>query len=402
MEYNRRAISTERGIYMDELTHRGRIWAEVNLDALAYNLSRIREAAHPARVLTILKADAYGHGMIEIGKEMERIGADYIGVAAPCEALALRQSGVRIPILLLGPPPDCDIRELADADVTLCCPSLEHARRYMGLAARPVNVHIKIETGMTRLGFDALQDMPRAVREICEANALPGLRITGAFTHFCASDDPEEDEYTRAQYACFCETVEACRAQGVLIPLCHCSNSAAIGSYREMKCDMVRAGSIELAYNLEDYAVDESGMRPLMTLKTRIMQVKQIKAGTTAGYGRTWRAERDTTVATVGIGYADGYPRAGSNKHEMLVNGTRVKQIGRVCMDITMLDVTGLTVSAGDVVTVVGADGGECITFNDVGACAGSSAEEVSCNLNRRVPRLYLRGGVVVAREGSI
>ena len=387
---------------MDELTRRGRIWAEVDLDALAYNFSRIREAAHPARVLSVLKANAYGNGLIEVAREVERLGAAYLGVAAPCEALALREAGITIPILLLGAAPDCDVRELAHAGITLCCPSLAHAQRFAQLAGMPVQVHIKIETGMMRLGFDAMNDLPRAVREICEATRVPGIVVTGAFTHFCAADDPLEEEYTRAQYGFFCAAIEGCRTAGLTIPLCHCANSATIGTYREMKCDMVRAGSIELAYNVRDYAVDEGGLRPLTALKTRVMQVKEVKAGTTVGYGRTWRAPRDSQIATLGIGYADGYPRAGSNKHEMLIHGKRVRQVGRVCMDITMIDVTGLHVQAGNVVTVVGADGDERITFNEVGACAGTSAEEVSCNLNRRVPRLYLKGGAVIARDGSI
>lgn len=386
----------------DDINHRGRIWAEIDLDALVHNYLCAKKAADGAKTLAVLKANAYGHGAVEAARALSAVGVDYIGVAAPCEAVELREAGIREPLLLLGVAPDCDVARLVALNVELSCPSVDHARKFVALAGGPVRVHIQLDTGMSRLGIDTLSGTAQAAEQIAEIASLSGLTIAGMYTHFCVSDTPEEDEYTLRQFALFCETRDAAAALGVSIPLCHCANSAAILRFPQMRLDMVREGIMLYGVAPDVWMESMGGLRPVMSVRTRVMQVKQIKAGTTVGYGRTWRAERDTTVATLGIGYADGYPRIASNKHEMLVNGTCVNQIGRVCMDITMIDVTGLDVSVGDVVTVFGTDGGALRSAAEVATLSGTIGYELLCNVNRRVPRIYMKDGKAVSRMGGI
>lgn len=385
-----------------DIERRGRIWAEVDLDALVHNYRSAQKAAGDAKTLAVLKANAYGHGAVEAARALSAAGADYFAVAAPCEAVELREAGIGEPIILLGIAPDSDIAQLAELNIELACPSVDHARKFAALAGKTVRVHIQLDTGMSRLGFDTVSGPAQAAEQIAEAASLSGLEIAGMFTHFCVSDTREEDEYTLRQFALFCETRDELQKRGISIPLCHCANSAAILRFPQMRLDMVREGIILYGVAPDDWMDGMGDLRPVMSVRTRVMQVKEIKAGTTVGYGRTWRAERDTRVATLGIGYADGYPRGGSNKHELLVNGKRVRQIGRVCMDITMIDVTGLDVQQGDVVTVLGTDGGACITASDVAKTANTIAHEFLCNVNRRVPRIYLKDGKPVSRMGSI
>ncbi len=382
---------------------RGRIWAEIDLDALLFNYHQIKAKVGKAKTLAIVKADSYGHGAVECARALEKEGADYFAVAAPEEALQLRAAGIKAPLLLLGLAPDSMLERLAENDVELAVCSLEaaeHIAQFLG--GRTAKVHVQLDTGMSRLGVEAVKGIEQAGEIVMEIARLPHIDLCGMYTHLCVADTREEDEYTKNQIRLFRETAEYVKAHGVDIPLCHCANSAAILRFPEAHFDMVRAGIILYGIHPETWMEDLCELRPVMSLRTRIMQVKTIAQGTTVGYGRTWKAPRDTDIATIGVGYADGLFRLCSNKIEMLLHGRRVPQVGRVCMDISMLDVTGVPCRRGDIVTVFGRDGDARVAAEKLADIAESVPDEMLSNLSKRVPRLYTRSGKVAARTDYI
>ena len=388
---------------MPNMDDRGRIWAEIDLDALAFNYRQAKARAGKARVLAVLKADAYGHGAVECARALIKEGADYFAVAAPEEALQLRAAGIKEHVLLLGIAPDCMVAELAENNVELAVNTVETAERFSRLCGgREILAHVQLDTGMSRLGLETLKGVEQAGEGVIAIAKTPNIKLQGMFTHLCVSDTREEDEYTHMQIRLFKETADYVKGHGVDIPICHCANSAAIIRFPEATFDMVREGIILYGIDPEPWMKGMCELRPVMSLRTRVMQVKTIKEGTTVGYGRTWKAPRDTDIATTAVGYADGLLRKNSNQISMLVNGRRVPQVGRICMDITMLDVTGVPCKAGDIVTVIGADGDARVTVEEQTEKAGSIPHEMTCNISKRVPRLYIQGGKVVARVNYI
>ena len=382
---------------------RGRIWAEIDLDALLFNYHQIKAKVGKAKTLAIVKADSYGHGAVECARALEKEGADYFAVAAPEEALQLRAAGIKAPLLLLGLAPDSMLERLAANDVELAVCSLEaaeHIAQFLG--GRTAKVHVQLDTGMSRLGVEAVKGVEQAGEIVMEIARLPHIDLRGMYTHLCVADTREEDEFTKDQIRLFRETAAYVKAHGVDIPLCHCANSAAILRFPEAHFDMVRAGIILYGIHPETWMEDLCELRPVMSLRTRIMQVKTIAQGTTVGYGRTWKAPRDTDIATIGVGYADGLFRLCSNKIEMLLHGRRVPQVGRVCMDISMLDITGVPCRRGDIVTVFGRDGNARVAAEKLADIAESVPDEMLSNLSKRVPRLYTRSGKVAARTDYI
>ncbi len=371
---------------MNEKTKR--TWAEVSLSALERNVAAIRAVLpKETRFLGVVKADAYGHGAVEISRRLEKFGAAYLAVASVDEGLELRQAGISAPILILGATAGEYAPILAENELTQEVESLEKAKA-LSAALKPgqrLKIHLKLDTGMGRLGFRAADAV--SLREAAEAAVQPGLVCEGCFTHFALSDMDGGEDYTRAQHELFvrgCDTVE--RLSGVQIAIRHCCNSGGVLSYREYAHDMVRPGL--LTYGL--YPDAERGgieLRGVMSLYSRISAVTHHRAGDAISYGGLWVAQRDTTLAVVPIGYADGLHRTLSGKLEMLIHGVRCRQVGRICMDMCMVDVTDVEgVEAGDVATVFSPEK----PIEELAAQAGTISYELLCAVSPRVPRVYV------------
>lgn len=379
-----------------------RTWAQINLDALDNNITQIKSVIDPsAKLCAIVKADCYGHGYEYTAQQMQESGADWFAVSNLAEALQMRKAGIDRPVLILGYTPPDKVRELVYNDISQAVYSLSYARALSENAALygvTVNAHIKVDTGMSRIGFlyhDSVEDYP-VIDEIEKVCSLPGINPEGIFTHFSSADCADGELFTRLQYDLFLSACDRLAARGIYFEIRHCSNSAGILSYREMNFDMVRAGII--LYGLYPSSAVERPVKllPVMELKTVISMLKTVPAGTPVSYGRTFTAEHEMRIATVPIGYADGYPRRLSNKMSMLVNGHRAPVIGNVCMDQTMLDVTGIdNVFEGKQITVFGKDGGAYISVDELAEKAGLINYEVLCSLSRRVPRVYIKNGSV-------
>jgi alanine racemase len=379
------------------------IWAEVDLNAIANNARELRRRTRPqAKLMAIVKANGYGHGAAEVGRTALANGAEWLGVARLPEAVALREAGLAAPILVFGYTPPADAARLIDYDLRQSVYSLDAARAYSAVAearGRRIRVHLKVDTGMGRLGMVPAapggQNLGHAVdggfiREASDLARLPGLEMEGIFTHFAASDSADRS-YARRQLALFIDVVSALRANGIEFELRHAANSAAVIAMPESHLDLVRPG-IAL-YGLRPSAeVDLSGifLKPAMTLKTRIVHLKPVPAGTCISYGMTYRTPHPTVIATVPAGYADGYRRQFSSNGEMIVHGHRVPVIGRVCMDLTMLDVGAVPeVRVEDEVVIFGRQGAEFISADDLAHALGTINYEIVCDVTARVPRVY-------------
>ena len=371
-----------------------RTWAEIDLSAIEENV-RAMTAKLPdgCRFLGVVKADAYGHGAVPVAMRLEVCGCGYLAVACIDEAVELRKAGIKLPILILGmTAADC-AKALVDLDVTQTVGDLATAKAYskaLDGTGKKLKVHIKLETGMGRLGFDVKNgDVSNAV----EAVQLPGLLPEGVFTHFAVSDEPARedcDAYTRKQFRAFLDAVsEIERRADMKFAIRHCTNSGAMINYPETYLDMVRPG-IAL-YGLYP-AKEHSGiaLRPAMSLRSRIAAVTEHEAGDSIGYGCTFTAQRASRFAVVPIGYADGLHRVLSNRIEVLLHGKRCPQVGRICMDMCMVDVTDVPdVRAGDIATIFGADGRERISVDELAEKAGTISYELLCAVSPRVPRVY-------------
>lgn len=368
-------------------THR--TWAEISLDNLSHNFKCVRQATD-AMIMSVVKADAYGHGMARVAERLAQEGTEWFAVSNISEALELRAC-VDKPILILGyTPPEC-ARELCNNNISQAVYSPEYAdslSRYASTGGVRVKIHIKIDTGMHRIGFDSATAADE-VQRVCE---LPALEPEGVFTHFASADmdGDESGEYTRGQFEHFTSVIDELGERGIHFQVRHCCNSAAIFTQPQMHLDMVRAGIV--LYGLEPSAeVKLPQLRPVMQLRSEVSMVKKLPAGCDISYGRTYTTDRPTRVATVAIGYADGYQRAYSREGYMLVNGQAAKIIGRVCMDQLMLDVTDIDgVSQGDEVTVFGRDHGRELSVNQLAKWGGTINYECICLIGKRVPRVYI------------
>lgn len=375
-----------------------RTWAQINLDAIDNNILQIKSILKPGtKLCATVKADCYGHGYEFTAAAMRDAGADWFAVSNLAEAIQLRRAGLSNPILILGYTPPDKAAELVYNDISQAVYSYEYARSLSMEAVRAgvkVNAHIKIDTGMTRIGFlyhDSVENAPE-IEKIAEMCGLEGLYPEGIFTHFADADTIDGELFTRLQYELFCTAVDSLTQLGVKFDIRHCSNSAAILNFPEMNFDMVRAGLILYGHYPSSCVRRPIKLVPVMELKTVISMVKEIPAGTPVSYGGTYVTPSPKTVATVPIGYADGYPRRVSNKMYMLVNGKKAPVLGNVCMDQTVLDVTGIDgVCDGKPVTVFGADNGEYLEVEKIAESAGLINYEILCGLSRRVPRVYIK-----------
>ncbi|HIY26479.1 MAG TPA: alanine racemase [Candidatus Acutalibacter pullistercoris] len=381
-----------------------RTWAEIDLDALAQNFREVRKAADPkAMVCCVVKADAYGHGAVRVAREFASLGADWFAVSNLEEALQLRRAGIETPVLVLGYTPADKAGTLSRENISQCVYSLEYARdlsRFAREVGVKVNIHLKIDTGMSRLGF-YYQDISRdeaAVEEVKEACSLPGLIPQGIFTHFAVSDEGQAgDAFTMRQFGCLKEMIESLARAGVNFPVRHCANSAGVFDYPLSHLDMVRAGIVLYGLYPSGELRSRPALKPALALKSVVSHVKTLLPGATVSYGRKFTAQHEMRVATVPVGYADGYPRLLSpGGAEVLIRGKRCPILGRICMDQLMADVTALDqVRVGDTVTLIGRDGEEEITADELAEKEGTINYEVVCALSKRVPRVYVKNGKV-------
>ena len=340
-----------------------RSWAVVDLDCIDYNIRSIKQKLKPGcMIMGVVKADAYGHGDKYIADELVRLGVNWFAVSNLTEAMSLRNQGIYHPILILGTTPPNKAKQLCEYNITQAVFSLEYAKKLQQQAQRAgvtVACHIKVDTGMGRIGFEADQDMDTAVEEIAQVCQYSNLRCDGIFTHFSSSDEYNDDsiDYTRQQYECFMKTCDELQKRGIHFMIRHCCNSGGIVNYPEFHLDMVRAGVLIYGLVPDKACEGKIDLKPAMQLHSVISMIKEVKAGAKLSYGRTFTADHDMRIATVPIGYADGYHRSLSNRGRMLVNGHFANIVGRICMDQLLLDVTGIPdLSDGMQITIVGED----------------------------------------------
>ena len=380
-----------------------RTWAEVSLDAIKHNFNEIKnKVGGRAKICCVIKADGYGHGAVELSKLYEQLGADFFAVSNIDEGIEIRKSGSKLPIVILGYTPVSEAENLAEYDISQAVFSLEYAKELSEKCVEEdciCKMHIKVDSGMSRIGF-MCQEFPRdeySIEEICEACCLPNLEVEGLFTHFCVSDeDAEGREFTNKQYENFIHVRDSLKKRGVDISVVHCSNSGAIEDYPETCCDMVRAGIILYGLAPSSKLADRLDLVPAMTLKTVVAFVKEVQKGATISYGRTFTADRKMKIATVPIGYADGFIRQNAKDGYMMVNGKKAKIVGRICMDQTMLDVTDIEdVKTGDEVVVFGTGENGEPTADSLAENTGTINYETVCLVGKRVPRIYIKDGKI-------
>ena len=362
-----------------------RTWAEIDLGRIEHNY-RALKAALPENCICmgVVKADAYGHGALPVAKTIQKAGCGYLAVATAKEAEELREGGISLPILILGPIQPALAPRMARLGVTAAISSLQAAREISSLLTEPLKIHIKLETGMGRTGFAAGEE--GTLGELLSVLSLPKLEAEGIFTHFAVSD-VFGDGYTLVQHERFVKAVTKLeKASGHKFRLIHCANSGAVINYPELAHDMARPGLA--LYGM--YPAAERGgidLMPAMTLKTRVAAVTRHKKGDTISYGRTFTADRDMRVAVLPIGYADGLHRTLSNKMSFLICGKRARQIGRICMDMCMADITDIPdCEAGTEAEVFGRG----IAIEELAEAAGTINYEIACAVSRRVERVYI------------
>ena len=380
-----------------------RTWAEISLNAIEHNYNVIRnKVADDTKVCCVIKADGYGHGAVELSQIYEKLGADFFAVSNIDEGIEIRKSGSKLAIVILGYTPVSEAENLAEYDISQAVFSLEYAKELSEKCVEEdciCKMHIKVDSGMSRIGF-MCQEFPRdeySIEEICEACCLPNLEVEGLFTHFCVSDeDAEGREFTNKQYENFIHVRDSLKKRGVDISVVHCSNSGAIEDYPETCCDMVRAGIILYGLAPSSKLADRLDLVPAMTLKTVVAFVKEVQKGATISYGRTFTADRKMKIATVPIGYADGFIRQNAKDGYMMVNGKKAKIVGRICMDQTMLDVTDIEdVKTGDEVVVFGTGENGEPTADSLAENTGTINYETVCLVGKRVPRIYIKDGKI-------
>ena len=378
------------------------VWAQIDLDSAAHNMRQIRKHVGPdVKIAAVVKANAYGHGSVELAKTFAENGADCFAVSSLDEAVELRRyAHIDKEIFILGHTDARRTEELLTYDIEPAVFNLKNAEFFSQEAQRlgkTLRVHIAVDTGMSRVGFQVNEF---SVSEIKAIAALPNIEIRGMFTHFAVSDIKDKT-FTREQYGHFRWMCKRMEEEGIHIALRHCCNSAAALELPEYYCDMVRPGII--MYGCEpspDVDIKPYDLRPVMSLRCCIAHVKLIDAGATVSYGRHYTAPSRRKIATLPVGYADGYSRILSGKVDVLYHGHRVPQVGAICMDQCMIDVSGeANVHAGDEVVLFGRQGDSFIPIEEIAAVCGTINYEIMCNISRRVPRVYMKNGKVVGRE---
>jgi alanine racemase len=377
---------------MSEIISQRPTWAEINLDNLAFNFRSVKKfIGSETKYMAVVKADAYGHGAVECAKRLEAEGVDWFGVALPEEGVELRKAGIRKLILCLGGFWDGQETLVLSYGLTPVIFQIEKAADLNEAAARrgtDVSIHVKIDTGMGRVGvrYDQVDDFANQLR------SLAHLRVEGLMTHFAAADDLGQKDFTDLQIERFNAAVATFREKGFTPAYLDLANSPGAVAHPASRSNMVRLGGIlyGLGGDVLPGGVDKPDLKPVMSLRTKIAHLKTIPAGETVGYGRTFTAGIDSRIATIPIGYQDGYSRSLSNIGRAIVRGEYVPVAGRVSMDWTTLDVTSVEgVKVGDEVILIGEQTGARITAEELAKATGTISYEITCGINRRVPRLY-------------
>lgn len=369
----------------------GRVWAQVDLKAIKANICAMKKNLNEdTKLMAVIKTDGYGHGAVPIAEMLDEESYVWGYAAATAEeAFELRENGIKKPILILGYTFAEDFERLIAEEVRLSVFSYETAKQISDVAGKmgkTAYIHIKIDTGMHRIGL-----MPEdCVDPVCRIAKLPNLSLEGIFTHFARADE-EDKENAAAQYQAFDSVLQKLEDQGITFPMRHCANSAATLELPQYQLDMVRAGITLYGLWPSDEVKRDFPLCPALSLYSHIVYIKTLEKGNAISYGGTFVTERTTRVATIPVGYGDGYPRSLSNKGYVLINGKRAPILGRVCMDQFMVDVTDIPEAKElDLVTLIGEDHGERITVEELGDLSGRFNYEFVCDLGKRVPRVYL------------
>lgn len=397
---------------MTTLNFEKHVWAQIDLDALRHNFRAVKKRAGELPLCAVVKADSYGHGAVQCAKVFAEEGAAWLAVSCLMEAMQLRRAGQTLPILILGHVQPEYAAQLIENRLTIACYSLPQAQAMSCAACAAggqVDIHLKADTGMGRIGFALRTDFEQSIQQMLEVCALPGLKMTGLFQHFSVADDPagESVAYTQEQYELFARAYHALKAAGQEPKLVHCGNSAGVMLHPDwcaglppQRC-MARPGIILYGYDPSE-ELRFGQFRPVMTLKTVVSMVKELQPGQSVSYGRKFTAEKPTRIATLCTGYADGYPRLLSCGNGVVeIHGTACPVVGRVCMDQMMVDVSALPdVQEGDEAILWG--GTVSDTAGTIAQKTGTIPYEVLCGVSRRVPRIYLSGGEIVKVEDWI
>jgi len=373
--------------------YRKRAWAEVNLGCLEYNINRIKENLMPqTQIMAVTKADAYGHGEEKICRKLVELGINYFAVSNLDEAISVRKHCPDSEILILGYTPPEYAKELENYNIIQGIVSDEHALELAENAKNKIRCHVKIDTGMGRVGlkYKNTSDCANEVKKLIENKKLA---VEGLYTHFASadSDEPEDVEYTKKQSDYILEVFDILKNHGYTLPHVHFLNSAGACYHNNSRSTLARIGITMYGLHPNYTLALPYALKPVMELKAIVSQVKIIDKGDFVSYGRTFCASRPTKIATVTVGYADGYSRLLSSKGEALVQGIRCKIIGRVCMDQLMLDVSHIgNIRSGEIVTLIGHDGNDEISADELASVYGTIGYEVVCGISKRVPRIYI------------
>jgi alanine racemase len=379
--------------------------AEIDLNAYAHNIKELRRITHPdAQLMAVVKANGYGHGAAEVAREALQNGAQWLGVARFNEGVELRKAGLEAPLLILGYTPADLARQLIEYDLTQTVYDYSNAEVFSGKASKlgkKISVHIKVDSGMGRLGLvtDVLfpektirEANPNPIEVISKITKLAGLDVQGIFTHFATADSADKS-YANQQLEIFLEFLHELHRDGLQPPVRHAANSAALIDMPESHLDMVRPGIA--TYGLapsDEVNKDNANLKPVMSLKSSIIHLKKVSAGFNVSYGITYQTDKPTTIATIPVGYADGFNRLFSSSGQMLVHGQKVPVIGRVCMDLTMLDVGNIPdVEIEDEVVIFGRQGDACITADEMATQLNTINYEIVSTIMPRVSRIYVR-----------
>lgn len=372
------------------------VWAEINLDNLAHNIREVRKRTNEnALVTAVVKANGYGHGSVDISRTFLDNGADRLAVAILTEAIELRKGNITEPILILGYTPPVQYDKLLKYDIIPAIYNYEEAKLLSNKAVeldKEATIHIKLDSGMGRIGFLPTKE---SVDDIIKISRLPNIYIEGIFTHFAKADETDKS-HAKGQFEIYMSMINALEEEGLNIPIKHVSNSAAIIDMPELNLNMVRAGVMIYGFYPSDEVRKDIELKPAMTLKARISHLKVVPKGTGISYGQIFVTEKESKIATIPIGYADGFTRMLTGKAEVTINGKRAKIVGKICMDQCMIDVTNIEdVKVGDEVVLFGCEP-EHPHADELAAKIGTINYEIVCMVSRRVPRVYVSSGNIV------
>ena len=369
-----------------------RTWAEIDISALIHNFNLIKNISKNSKIMSVVKANAYGHSVENIAPVLEKVGTDWFAVSNIDEAVQLRNIGISKPILILGYTPFNLTETLSKYNISQCVYSYDYAKKLSEDAVLKnvtLKIHLKLDTGMSRLGYNCKNDSLSGINEAADSGKLPNIYTEGVFTHFLESDRnlDLDDGFTNKQFSLFKKAVEQLKNKGITPEICHCCNSAALVLDEDKHLDLCRPGIILYGLNPSDAPQLEIGLKPVMTLKSVVSMVKDIEKGDVVSYGKTFTADKKIRVATVAVGYADGYPRLLSNQGYVLINGQKAKILGRVCMDQITVDITNIgKVKMGDEVILFGKD----LSVDEIAKLSGTINYEIVCGISPRVPKIVI------------